>query len=164
MKIVALFARGEIGKSTTLKIFLQQLLEKNSITAKNCKGNEIITSDRLKDELKKENARLLSISDVNNYTVTFEIGKVKYGLTTRGDNYEALEEDFKYFDDCGIVFCATRTKGGSVEFVESKSKDLIWVAKTYVSGKFSDPEKKLKLMNYTNEKQVEILMEIYNNI
>lgn len=164
MKIVALWGGGKVGKTTTIKMFLLKLLEKNGITAKNCKNNGIISSDELKEELKNENTKLLSTSGANNYAVTFEIGKVKYGLTTRGDTYEILEEDFKFFTDCDVVFCATRTKGDTVKFVKSKSKELIWVAKTYVSGEIADLSKKLELINYTNEKQVEILFEILNNL
>ena len=164
MKIVALWGMGEMGKSTALKTFLMKLLEKYGVNAVD-KDEKTITSAELKDELAAENAKFLTEkAAVKNHIVTFVINGVKYGLTTRGDSESVLSEDFDCFGECDIVFCATRTKGDSVKFVKKQSNDLIWVAKTAVTGKTELFKNPLEIINYSNEKQVEILLKIFENI
>ena len=165
MKIIVLFGKGEKGKSTTLKEFLRQIMEKYSITAVNRLNDKRFNATDLKEELAVENKSFLTTKNgVNNYVATFEIGGKKYGVTTRGDRDDILENDFKFFKGCDVVFCATRTKGETVEFIENQNEEVLWVAKTYISDYRKSPENTLDFINYTNQKQVEILIEIFNNI
>ena len=165
MKIVALWGGGRIGKSTVLKTFLLRLLSRYKLSATNLENNTFFTFDDLEREIAEENESLLSKkSGVRDYIVKIEIDGAKYGITTHGDDESFLKNGFDLLKDCDMVFCATRTKGGSVQFAKNQSDELIWVAKTYVSGNRKILKDELGVINYSNEKQVEILLKIFEDV
>lgn len=165
MKIVALWGKGETGKSTTLKTFLLRLLQRYDITTTNYENDKVVTREDLEKELAEENKTLLPANNrVQDYIVKLEIDGVKYGITTHGDDEWHLNYGFGFLKDCDVVFCATRTKGNGVDFVKKEGNELLWVAKTYVSNNLSLLKNPLELVNYTNEKEVDILLKIFKNL
>ena len=165
MKVIALWGRESVGKSTTLKRFLLRLLSRYNLSATNLEDNSFFTRDVLEREIANENENLLSKNcKVRDYIVKIEIDGVKYGITTHGDNEWFLRNGFDALKDCDVVFCATRTKRATVEFVKKHSEKLIWVAKTYVSGDREILKDELDIVNYTNEQQVEVLFRIFEEL
>ena len=164
MKIVALWGKGERGKTTTLKMLLVKLIEKYGVTATDKDGNTL-TIDELKAELASENLNYLpKETNCKNYAVTFELNGVKYGLSTHGDNESVLKTDFSCFTGCDVVFCATKTKGGSVKAVKEQKGDIIWVAKTSITGRKDLLKNPLENVNYSNQLQVDILLKIFEDL
>jgi hypothetical protein len=85
------------GKSTTIKCVYRKLLEKNA---------EIFNVKDW-DEGRKEIRALLKIGDII------------VGIETRGDDRSFVEKALDIFkkNECNIIICATRTKGGTLEAV-----------------------------------------------
>ena len=166
MKIVALRGKGGTGKSTALKTFLLRLLKEYHITTVNYENGKTFTSEDLEKEIAKENLLLLSSSaGAQDYIVKFEIKGVKYGVTTHGDNRRLLEKGFEKLSDCEVVFCAVRTSGDGLEYLRSKeSAQVLIVNKTSLAWQLSLLKNPLEVVNYTNEKQAEILFEIFKNL
>lgn len=168
MKIIALQGKGKRGKSTTLKIFLKELLEKYSTMATEFSLNSIteiglISAKILADEISNENVAINPTNNVKNHTVSFELNGQKIGLTTYGDTQWHIEQAIHCLADCEIVFCACRTKGEGYNYLYNQYKSRL-----YLLGKASFWSKDTTLsqyfIEYTNKKQVEMLWQILNNI
>ena len=166
MKIVALRGKGWTGKSTTLKMFLLCLMKKYDIATKNYETNTDFTAEDLEKEIKNENPTFLSSSaGAQDYIVKFEIDGVKYGITTHGDDEGFLKKGFSFLEDCDIVFCAVRTSGGSYGFLRDQERaQILLVNKTSIGWDKGALKNPLEIINYSNEKQVEILLKIFENI
>ena len=165
MKTVALWGKGDTGKSITLKTFLLKILKKYSLSAYNCSERSPLDIKMFETELNIEiNSFLLTEKQkVKDYTVTFDISGIKYGLTTCGDDEKSLKDAFMSFNHCDVVFCATRTSGRGVNFVNAQSSRVIWLEKCSVSDSEKADRSFSKIMNYVNEQQIEILTEIFEN-
>ena len=167
-KIIALQGKNSKGKSTTLKIFLKEILNKYSITAveyelKNLTQVGILNSDHLETEIANENVALNTNSSVQNHTAIFEINSKKIGLTTYGDTQWHITHALDCLNDCDIIICACRTKGDGYNYLYDTYKDdllLLGKATIWSLDKTFLPY----LIDYTNAKQVEILWETLNKL
>ncbi len=104
MKIIALRGHSGYGKTTTLNMLLDRLSKNNSITVLDRIGRDRV-------------ARVI----IN--------GKI-IGITTRGDTDYVLAEDFKILDKCDLYICACRTKGNTLKYLESLTKDGVLIYNT----------------------------------
>ena len=68
------------------------------------------------------------------YTLTVNGKELRIGIKTDGDNGDAVYGDVGSLvdDECNIIFCTCRSYGGTVEAIESFSKeaDITFVKKT----------------------------------
>ena len=80
MTTVALWGKGDTGKSVTLKTFLLKILKKYSLSAYDCSTGAPLDVKIFETELNMEiNAFLLTEKPkVKDYTVTFDMSGVKY--------------------------------------------------------------------------------------
>lgn len=115
MRIISLWGKADIGKTTTLTLLYNTLLQDTTFL------NIIKTPEGICDF----------------YAIFIYKGK-KLGLTTYGDNKKCLKNSFDAFieNKCDIVICASRrrrTKAGSVKFIEELSKDITWIEQPDIS-------------------------------
>jgi hypothetical protein len=65
------------------------------------------------------------------------VNGLKVGVETRGDYAEVVKEGLKRFYDegCNIIFCATRTRGGTIDVIKSYKNDydILYIRKPYVA-------------------------------
>lgn len=158
MKILSLWGKGSKGKTTTINL-LTKLLSNNFKNIDASKYPITIPVNMKKDNL---------------YVLKYKSKKI--GITTRGDNKEALEEDFKDLpNDCALYICATRTKGETCKYIEDRTTDgdIFWIAKASLSrethNKYVTDSFIKGLQKKANENQAEILVAfidemIQNNI
>lgn len=85
-KVIILWGRGSIGKTTTLKMLRALLLAEGGIETQ-CHTVEGDVCSRI---------------SLHGKTV---------GFTSRGDDAQSLREDFDRLGDCALYICAARTKG-----------------------------------------------------
>ena len=102
MKVIALFGKGGIGKTTTLNLL-----------------NNLINPDPPATNLRKD----------DKYTFTYK-GKT-ISITTPGDNAKEINNNNNYAKEkkCDIWVTASRTKGQSVKKLEEISKNIRWIEK-----------------------------------
>ena len=102
MKVIALFGKGGIGKTTTLNLL-----------------NNLINPDTPATNLRKD--------DKNTFTYK---GKT-ISITTPGDNAKEINNNNNYAKEkkCDIWVTASRTKGQSVKKLEEISKNIRWIEK-----------------------------------
>ena len=135
MKIIVLWGKHDSGKTTTIK-FLRDILLKRGV-------NET------------------KIVDEYDFISVFYFQDKKVGVISGGDTKEILTGNFGELpNDCDIIICPSRTKGGTVQYLEElvfSQKDLIWVKKAEIknNGKYS-VEKEENIINLI---QAEILFE-----
>ena len=136
-KIIALQGKSGTGKTTTLKLLIDK-----------------IASIYPTKTVHKNNSDIAVIADIDGKTV---------GITTRGDNEECLAKDFEYMGLCDLYICACRTKGESVDFLESEANGglLIYHGKWYVSAKIGNLKNISDIRNGVNSQQVD---EIYKEL
>lgn len=158
MKILSLWGKGSKGKTTTINL-LTKLLSNNFKNIDASKYPITIPVNMKKDNL---------------YVLKYKSKKI--GITTRGDNKEALAEDFKDLpNDCALYICATRTKGETCKYIEDRTTDgdIFWIAKASLSlethNKYVADSFIKGLQKKANENQAEILVAfidemIQNNI
>lgn len=107
-RIIALYGKSKIGKSTTLNILIDLL----RIVADSYKINK----------------------DYEGYA-TFDFAGKKISICTPGDNEEIIESNIAYFNKqkCDIAISATRTKGEGKKlfdsFVERKKVEFLRIHK-----------------------------------
>ena len=107
-KIIALWGRADIGKTTTLNYLI-----------------------RLLDKSKEEEERPLN----KDRRVVISYGNKKIAVTTLGDNIEEIDINIDFFEknDCDILVTATRTRGKTVDTINKYCKEnkaeVIWIKK-----------------------------------
>ena len=71
----------------------------------------------------------------NDIQVIILIGKVKIGIESQGDPGGRLQRSLDLFvmENCHIIICATRTRGGTVKSVEGlfPTYEIIWTSNYY---------------------------------
>ena len=95
-KIIALQGASNTGKSCTLKLLI-----------------DIISNN--------QHCVSVLFTGKNDMIVVAEINGKKLGITTYGDTREELENDFKKIGICDLYVCASRSKGGTVDFLEKET-------------------------------------------
>lgn len=113
--IFAVWGRSKIGKSSSIKRFIDYLEEKYKVPPHE-------TIHKGKDEC-----------------VIFKINKVMIGIESQGDPGGRMQTSLQYFKDegCDIIVCATRTSGSTANAVKSifyRGYDIVWLS-TYYSDK-----------------------------
>jgi hypothetical protein len=98
-QIIVLSGKSNIGKSKTIKIVYELLLENYP--------SLIILPDTLAETGKE-------------IRVVIKINGKRIGIESRGDNRTLVENALKIFADhkCAIILCASRTRGGSWDAVQ----------------------------------------------
>lgn len=137
MKIVALWGKSNVGKTTTIKKLLVKVLDKYGNDCLRDPSHHI-SRQSLTEELQRERFAkpLNSRSPIRNVYTKVEIDGCLIGITTAGDSKETLEEAFKTFGDCELCFCATHVRGDTVEYVKQLAENdmLIWYGQCEVSS------------------------------
>ena len=128
MKIVALYGKGDAGKSTTLLMLIVKLMKKYGDSCTLLPSRNL-TVKAIEQELERRvKATKRKDKEVQDEVVKFEISGHIVGITTQGDNSWLLEKAFKQFTDCDIVICATRSSGCSVDYAQrmADNDSVIW--------------------------------------
>ena len=101
MKVIALFGKGGIGKTTTLNLL-----------------NNLINPDN-------------PITDGKDHRRTFTYKGKTISITTPGDNETEVKKNIQYVQDknCDILVTASRTKGYGKDCLEKFSKNIRWIKK-----------------------------------
>ena len=101
MKVIALFGKGGIGKTTTLNLL-----------------NNLINPDN-------------PITDGKDHRRTFTYKGKTISITTPGDNETEVKKNIQYVQDknCDILVTASRTWGQTVTELENFSKNIRWIEK-----------------------------------
>ena len=126
--IYALYGRGEIGKTSTIKEVYNLFVEKF--------GKEIIVE-----------------SDTNIFSEQGDIriivkvkGKI-IGIESQGDPGSRLKVSLDIFVkiDCDIILCATRTRGTTVDIVKQLESEykINWIKKQDLGNEYEQKNKKL---------------------
>ncbi|WP_213946974.1 hypothetical protein [Luteibacter sp. dw_328] len=123
-KIVVLQGAGNRGKSTTLKIVYEHLLNKFSLLAE-----ERVTSGG------RAMYRLDVRSDVR---AIFSVNGKYVGIESQGDPNSRLRDSLDFFQRkrCDLIICATRTRGDTTDIVRALDPpySIEWVAKSVAVG------------------------------
>lgn len=96
-KVIALSGKSNIGKTSTLKLFIDMLTDKYS-------------PSNIEYHIDRQDVRVI-------YTIL----SVKVGIETQGDPRSRLPCSLKLFRDegCKIIVCASRSSGATVDAVNS---------------------------------------------
>lgn len=111
MRIIALFGRGETGKTRTL--------------------------NHLREMLRKEGESLSQNPGKGDEPETFLVDGKVVCVAPGGDTREVVDNNLRYFFEnrCDVGCTATRTKWGPKEaineFVEKTGSTVVWVRKSY---------------------------------
>ena len=101
--IIALQGRGNCGKTTTLKLLIEKIIKKYSVSVQ-------------KQDWKKRHKDEVVILEI-------EIGgkNFKIGITTFGDPNSELQDNIRLFISlsCDLIYCGCRTRGMTVDWVNS---------------------------------------------
>lgn len=107
-KIIALYGRGNIGKTNTLNYLIGQLEKSKEVYG---------------DDLNKDRRVILSYRNK------------RIAITTSGDIGSNLEENISFFKkgNCDILVTATRTRGATVDtlkrYANENNTEIIWIKK-----------------------------------
>lgn len=99
----------DTGKTSTIKRFYEQL-KFNYPTVEEIYSNE---------------------DEVGDIQKILKVNRVKIGIESQGDPDSRLPESLEYFskEECDIIVCATRTRGGTVDEVVGLAElgyEIIW--------------------------------------
>ncbi|MCW4451159.1 hypothetical protein OK344_02945 [Kaistella sp. BT6-1-3] len=134
--IYALYGRGEIGKTSTIKEVYKLLIKKF--------GNKIIVETDTNIFYEKGDIR-----------VTVKINGKLIGIESQGDPDSRLKTSLNIFVEmnCDIILCATRTRGTTVDFVKLLEPEykIDWI-------------KKPDFGNEDEQKNKELAEDIFNKI
>ncbi len=109
MRCIALYEKGNSGKSTTI-IKLINILVSGGASEYEC------------DKIAGEKVSVI------------RLGGKKIGITSRGDDKSVLKDDFSLLGECDLYVCASRTKGQTKEYLTEKFGDeIIWQRKWRVT-------------------------------
>lgn len=136
-RIIALYGSSNKGKSTTIKAFAG-LIQPHF-------GEAAQVEELLDHNSNKDYQLLVTIN-----------GKVKVGIESEGDPGGRLKHSLDRFvrEKCDIIFCATRTRGTTTDFVGEVGKQgyaIEWVEQIVVSGE-SDQKQ-------SNGRQAQLLLD-----
>lgn len=103
-KLIALQARGNMGKTTTITEFYKWL------------------SSNYQTEIVKPNNKSLNNSDI---ALVVKVNGRLIGICSQGDPNSSLKIDLRIFIDikCEIIICSCRTSGMTVDWVNSCKED-----------------------------------------
>jgi hypothetical protein len=136
--IIVLQGVGNAGKSTTIGMLLDLLIQVGWEEVEYLRGQR---------------------GNVN-FAVILKHGKTKMGICTWGDNIAQLNPYLPRFsqEQCKLIVCAMRTRGGTVEYVESFAKTNGFVLDRIPKNRTDDPAN-YKKENCKVAKQINQLIE-----
>ena len=81
----------------------------------------------------------ITIPNKDDFVVTFILKNKKIGIITGGDDRGAIESGLTQINNnrrCDIIFCASRTKGQTTNFLNKtfKNEELRWITNMYIYG------------------------------
>ncbi|NQY26230.1 MAG: hypothetical protein HRT92_03530 [Piscirickettsiaceae bacterium] len=113
-KIIALRGIANVGKSQTIKNVYESLVSKFP------------------------DAKIEHLSIGVDIRVVITVNGVKVGIESQGDPSSRLFSSIKLFVEikCNVIICATRTRGGTVDLVESQKPEysILWHEQKVVSS------------------------------
>lgn len=126
--IYALYGRGDIGKTSTIKEVYNLLIKKF--------GKEIIVETDTN-----------IFSEKGDIRVTVKINGKLMGIESQGDPDSRLKASLDIFVkvNCDIILCATRTKGTTVDSVKELEPEykIEWIKKYYFGKDYEQKNKEL---------------------
>lgn len=113
MKVIALFGKGGIGKTTTLNLL-----------------NNLINPDN-------------PITDGKDHRRTFTYKGKTISITTPGDNETEVKKNIQYIQDknCDILVTASRTRGYGRKLLREQFKDIHFIKKNVADQQEQDVNK-----------------------
>jgi hypothetical protein len=130
-KIIALYGRGNSGKTTTLTLVIEAF-----------------------ERFSK--AKVIRLIDGVDIQAIITIDSLKIGIETQGDPNSRLETSLNFFEQegCVIIICATRTRGKTVDIVNNHKPnyDIKWIKKLY--GNTASEQEKI------NKKDAEVIFDL----
>ena len=146
MKILALFGRGNKGKTKTINILIDKYLA--------IYGKVISVQYHGEDKC-----------------CVIEYKNKKLIVTTRGDDVRCLKEDFEtnYEPDVDIFICATRSKGETHNYIRSLTveNNIYWLSKATFFNKVEEHTEDFKNLkkyrNTQNETQAKEMLNILDD-
>jgi len=127
-KVIALFGRGQVGKSFTIKKVYEILKEKYP------------------------NLKLIQQLLGGDIQIVIIINDIKIGIESQGDPTSRIFDSIPLFlkMECNIIICATRTRGGTVDLIESIEKngfEIRWLKQQIVYGEEKQRENNILMAN-----------------
>lgn len=139
MKVYALKAHGERGKSTTLKKLIVYIFH-TFPDAKVISTNRAFTLEQCIAEIEKERfdrRKSCNHCTVENIQIVLEVNGKKVGINTAGDNVVQVRESIKLFNGnhCDVGFCACRSKGETIKELEKVyASNIEFIQKAEILG------------------------------
>lgn len=135
--IIAIWGHGNQGKSETIKKIAKLIIQ--------CYPTAITDP--------------IQIDYTKDITVLISIGNIRIGIESKGDHVKEIDSSLDKFvaTPCDLIICATRTSGGTVDFVSDictqHNYDGIWATN------FRSNEKNKDLLNQLSAEQIFQLVE-----
>lgn len=120
IKVLVLWGTANHGKTQTLNLVIRKLLNNYQAT---------LVSGTLSSDIKTD------------CWVVLEYNGKKIGIVTNGDDKQILRAGFNSLpNNCDLYLCASRSKGGSCDFITTKFQEdeIMWMEKWSVTSSNSN--------------------------
>ena len=146
MNVIALWGRSKVGKTSTLNIVINILI------------NELGARKR---------AEYIAYNKVDTRVVLEINGKIIV-VFTGGDDRRILEENFSFVEtqQYDLLICACRSKGASCHSIEQRfsKEQILWFGQSRVSGLDGREEQLKVIRNQENEYLAKSIVQAAKNI
>lgn len=146
MNVIALWGRSKVGKTSTLNIVINILI----------------------DELgARKRAEYIAYNKVDTRVVLEINGKIIV-VFTGGDDRRIMEENFSFVEtqQYDLLICACRSKGASCHSIEQRfsKEQILWFGQSRVSGLDGREEQLKVIRNQENEYLAKSIVQAAKNI
>ena len=146
MNVIALWGRSKVGKTSTLNIVINILI------------NELGARKR---------AEYIAYNKVDTRVVLEINGKIIV-VFTGGDDRRIMEENFSFVEtqQYDLLICASRSKGASCHSIEQRfsKEQILWFGQSRVSGLDGREEQLKVIRNQENEYLAKSIVQAAKNI
>ena len=146
MNVIALWGRSKVGKTSTLNIVINILI------------NELGARKR---------AEYIAYNKVDTRVVLEINGKIIV-IFTGGDDRRIMEENFSFVEtqQYDLLICACRSKGASCHSIEQRfsKEQILWFGQSRVSGLDGREEQLKVIRNQENEYLAKSIVQAAKNI